>query len=127
MTVLAFLSFFHLLEFFTFFLPFFIFHFSGYRWCVDNAFIKGRLRNEQYSLLAVMCELSTVRCDHVLGLWLQEHGRRVSTVSCRGGAQAGRQLWRPLLDRGRKRRLKAGFLICTTKPRRRTAVEDSKL
>ena len=35
---------------------------------------------------------------------LQVHGRRVSMESCRGGAQAGRQLWRPLLDRGRKRR-----------------------
>ena len=57
---------------------------------------------------------------------LQVHGRRVSTESCRGGAQAGRQLWRPLLDRGRKRRRKAGFLVCATKPRRRTAVEDAK-
>jgi len=46
------------------------------------------VRNEQYSLLAVMSELSTVRCDRVLGLWLQVHGRRVSTVSCRGGAVA---------------------------------------
>ena len=46
------------------------------------------LRNEHYSLLAVMSELSTVRCDRVLGLWLQVHGRQVSTVSCRGGAVA---------------------------------------
>ena len=46
------------------------------------------LRNEHYSLLAVMSELSTVRCDRVLGLWLQVHGRRVSTESCRGGAVA---------------------------------------
>ena len=53
---------------------------------------------------------------------LQVHGRRVSTESCRGGVQAGRQLWRPFLDRGRKRRRKAGFLVCATKPRRRTAV-----
>jgi hypothetical protein len=28
---------------------------------------------------------------------LQVHGRRMSTESCRGGAQAGRQLWRPFL------------------------------
>ena len=28
------------------------------------------LRNEQYSLLAVMSELSTVRCDRALGLWI---------------------------------------------------------
>ena len=42
------------------------------------------------------------------------------------GARAGRWLWRPLLDRGRKRRRKAGFLVCATKPRRRTAVEDAK-
>ena len=44
------------------------------------------VRNEQYSLLTVVSELSTVRCDRVLDLWLQVHGRRVSTVSCRGGA-----------------------------------------
>ena len=31
---------------------------------------------------------------------LQVHGRQVPTVSCRGGARAGRQLWRPLLDQG---------------------------
>src|SRR6185312_9847827 len=58
---------------------------------------------------------------------LQVHGRRVSTESCHGGARAGRQLWRPFLDRGRKRRRKAGFLVCATKPSRRTAVEDAKL
>src|SRR6185312_1304195 len=49
---------------------------------------RGRLRNVEYSLLVVMSELSTVRCDRVLGLWLQVHGRRVSTESCRGGAVA---------------------------------------
>ena len=49
---------------------------------------RGRLRNVEYLLLAVMSELSIVRCDHVLGLWLQVHGRRVSTESCRGGAVA---------------------------------------
>ena len=42
---------------------------------------------------------------------LQVHGRRVSTESCRGGARAGRQLWRPFLDRGSKWRRKAGFLV----------------
>ena len=31
-----------------------------------------------------------------------------------------------LLDRGRKRRRKAGFLVCATKLRRRMAVEDAK-
>ena len=87
---------------------------------------RGRLRNVEYSILLVMSELSTVWCDRVLGLWLQVHGRRVSTESCRGGAQAGRQLWHPLLDRGRKRRRKAGFLVCATKPSWRTAVEDAK-
>ena len=50
----------------------------------------------------------------------------MSTESCRGGAQAERQLWHPLLDRGHKRRRKAGFLVCATKPSRRTAVEDAK-
>src|SRR6185312_16288700 len=63
---------------------------------------RGRLRNVKYSILLVMNELSIMRCDRALGLWLQVHRRRVSTESCRGGAQAGRQLWRPLLDRGRK-------------------------
>ena len=61
------------------------------------------VRNVEYSILLMMSELSTVRCDRALGLWLQVHGRRVSTESCRRGAQAGRQLWRPLLDRGRER------------------------
>ena len=46
------------------------------------------MRNEQYSLLAVMSKLSTMRCDCVLDLWLQVHGRQVSTESCRGGAVA---------------------------------------
>ena len=40
----------------------------------------------EYSILAVMSELSTVRCDRALGLWLQVHGHKVSTESCRGGA-----------------------------------------
>ena len=87
---------------------------------------QGMLRNVEYSILLVMSELSTVRCDRALGLWLQVHGRQVSTESCRGGAQAGRQLWHPLLDQGRKRRRKTGFLVCATKPSRRTAVEDAK-
>jgi len=39
----------------------------------------------EYSTLPVMSELSTVRCDRVLGLWLQVHGRQVSMESCRGG------------------------------------------
>ena len=46
------------------------------------------LRNVEYSLLVVMSELSTVRCDRVLGLWLQVHGCRMSTDSCRGGVVA---------------------------------------
>ena len=33
----------------------------------------------EYSLLVVMSELSTVQCDRALGLWLQVHGRQVST------------------------------------------------
>ena len=65
-------------------------------WCVDNALIKGEIEEVEYSILPVMSEFSTMRCDCALGLWLQEHGHRVSTVSCRGGAQAGRQLWHPL-------------------------------
>ena len=46
------------------------------------------VRNVEYSILPVMSELSTERCDRALGLWLQVHGRRVSTESCRGGAVA---------------------------------------
>ena len=46
------------------------------------------LRNVEYSILLVMSELSTVRCDRALGFWLQVHGRQVSMESCRGGAVA---------------------------------------
>ena len=55
-----------MLEFFTFFLLFY--HFSGFRWCVDNALIKGEIKECEYSILLVMSELSTVRCDRALGL-----------------------------------------------------------
>ena len=46
------------------------------RFCFDCGVLtmhssRGRLRNVEYSLLVVMSELSTVRCDRVLGLWLQ--------------------------------------------------------
>ena len=49
---------------------------------------KAKLRNVEYSHLVVMSELSTVRCDRVLNIWLQVHGCRVSTESCRGGTVA---------------------------------------
>ena len=55
---------------------------------LEHKILNEILRNEHYSLLAVMSELSTVRCDRVLGLWLQVHGSRVSMESCRGGAVA---------------------------------------
>ena len=55
-------------------------------------FRSSDLRNVQYSILLVMSELSTVRCDRALVLWLQVYERRVSMESCRGGAQSGRQL-----------------------------------
>ena len=42
---------------------------------------RGKMRNVEYFILLVMSELSTVRCDRALGLWLQVHGRWVSTVS----------------------------------------------
>ena len=48
----------------------------------------GRCEEREYSILLMMSELSTVRCDRALGLWLQVHGRQVSTESCRGGAVA---------------------------------------
>ena len=45
----------------------------------------ARVRNVEYLLLAVMSELSTVRCDRVLRLWLKVYERRVSMESCCGG------------------------------------------
>ena len=39
---------------------------------------KREVRNVEYSILLVMSELSTVRCDHALGLWIA--GTRVSSV-----------------------------------------------
>ena len=36
------------------------------------------LRNVEYSILLVMSELSTVPCDHALGLWIA--GTRASSV-----------------------------------------------
>ena len=49
---------------------------------------RGRLRNIEYSILLVMSELSTVRCDRALGLWIA--GTRASSVDgeLRGGAVA---------------------------------------
>ena len=49
---------------------------------------RGRLRNVEYSIMPVMSELSTVRCDRALGLWIE--GTRASSVDgeCRGGAVA---------------------------------------
>ena len=37
-------------------------------WCVDNALIKVEIEEWEYSILLVMSELSTVRCDRTLGL-----------------------------------------------------------
>ena len=42
----------HLLEFFTFL--FLFYHFSVFRWCVDNALIKGEIEEREYSILPVM-------------------------------------------------------------------------
>ena len=39
---------------------------------------RGRLRNVEYSILLVMSELSIVRCDHALGLWIA--GTQASSV-----------------------------------------------
>ena len=39
---------------------------------------RGGLRNVEYSFLLVMSELSTVRCDRALGLWIA--GTRASSV-----------------------------------------------
>ena len=47
-------------------------------WCVDNALIKGEIEEREYSILLVMSELSTVRCDRALGLWIAD--TRASSV-----------------------------------------------
>ena len=39
---------------------------------------RERLRNVEYSIISVMSELSTVRCEHALGLWVG--GTRASSV-----------------------------------------------
>jgi len=46
--------------------------------CVDNALIKGEIEECEYSSLPVMSELSTVRCNRALGLWIA--GTRASRV-----------------------------------------------
>ena len=53
-----------------------------------NNISRKQMRNIEYSILLVMSELSTVRCDRALGLWIA--GTRASSVdgSCRGGAVA---------------------------------------
>ena len=64
---------------------------SGKRWVcsmLQRQFQCNQVRNVEYFILLVMSELSTVRCDRALGLWLKVHGCRVSTESCRGGAVA---------------------------------------
>ena len=38
----------------------------------------SKMRNVEYSILLVMSELSTVRCDHALGLWIA--GTRASSI-----------------------------------------------
>ena len=78
-------------------------------YCTAQPDVGMWLRNVEYSILLVMSELSTVLCDRALNLWLQVHGHRVSMESCRGGAQAGRQLWHPLLDRGAQAAMEGGF------------------
>ena len=65
-----------MLEFFAFL--FLFYHFSVFRWCVDNALIKGEIEERVYSILPVMSELSTVLCDRSLCLWIV--GTQASSV-----------------------------------------------
>ena len=67
-----------MLEFFTFFLPFFIFTSLVTGGVLTMHSSRGRLRNVEYSILLVMSELSTVRCDRALDLWIV--GTRASSV-----------------------------------------------
>ena len=46
-----------------------------YGWFYD---IKYQFEEREYSILLVMSELSTVRCDRALGLWIA--GTRASSV-----------------------------------------------
>ena len=73
-----------------------------------------------------MSELSTVRYDRALGLWIA--GTWASSVD---GELAWRRLgWAAAVATTPESRARAategGFLVCATKPRRRTAVEDAK-
>ena len=68
------------------------------------------MRNVEYSILLVMSELSTVRCDRALGLWIA--GTRVSRVD-------GELPWRSL---GR-----AAAVASTTGSRAQAATEDGFL
>ena len=55
---------------------------------------RGRLRNVEYSILPVMSELSTVRCDRSFGLWIagtwasRVNGELPWRSSCRAAAGA---------------------------------------
>src|SRR6185312_2471939 len=82
------------------------------------------MRNVEYLLLAVMSELSTVRCDRVLGLWLQVHGRRVSTESCRGGAVADGPCGGPAVKGGRDRSSGRAAAVASTPGSRAQAPVD---
>ena len=66
-----------MLEFFVLFASLFITSLARL-WCVDNALIKGEIEEQEYSILLVMSELSTVQCDRALGLWIA--GTRASSV-----------------------------------------------
>ena len=87
---------------------------------------RGRLRNVEYSILLVMSELSTVRCDRALGLWIA--GTRASSVDgelpWRSSGRAAAVASTP--GSRAQATTKAGFLVCAAKPRRLTAVEDAK-
>ena len=67
-----------MLEFFVLFASLFITSLDRL-WCVDNALIKVEIEERVYSILPVMSELSAVRCDRALGLWIA--GTRASSVT----------------------------------------------
>ena len=85
------------------------------------------MRNVEYSILPVMSELSIVRCDRVLGLWIA--GTRASSfdgeLPWRSSGRAAAVASTP--GSRMQATTEGGFLVCATKPRRRTAVEDAKL
>ena len=84
------------------------------------------MRNVEYSILLVMSELSTVRCDRALGLWIA--GTRASSVDgellCRSSGRAAAVASTP--GSRAQAATEGGFLGLRHKTKEAEAVEDAK-